>query len=132
MLKNLIQMDLINKWAPCGTCNPNSEIKFKTSMLKWSFCEYSDVYTLVKWRITVVGEEAATKIRQGDWKENQVVFKNYAPLTDCIIKVNNTLVDNAKDLDFIILIYSDNYSKISERLYQFCRDEVNDSLRDCK
>ena len=29
---------------PCGTYNTNSQIKFKTSMLKSSLCDYSDIY----------------------------------------------------------------------------------------
>ena len=31
-----------------GTYNVNSQIKFKTVMLKSSLCDYSDVYILVK------------------------------------------------------------------------------------
>ena len=36
-----------------GTCNVNSQIKFKTTMLKFSLCDYSDAYILVKGTITV-------------------------------------------------------------------------------
>ena len=32
----------------CGTYNTNSQIKFKTSMLNSSLCDYSDTYILVK------------------------------------------------------------------------------------
>ena len=38
------------------TCNTNSQIKFKTSVLKSSLCDYSDAYILVKERITITGE----------------------------------------------------------------------------
>ena len=31
-----------------GTYNVNSQIKFKTAMVKSSFCDYSDTYILVK------------------------------------------------------------------------------------
>ena len=31
-----------------GTCSVNSQIKFKTTMLKSSFFDYSDAYILVK------------------------------------------------------------------------------------
>ena len=31
-----------------GTCNINSQIKFKTTMLKSKVCNYSDAYILVK------------------------------------------------------------------------------------
>ena len=45
-----------------------------------------------------------------------VIFKNCAPFTDCISKINNAQVDNAKDIDIVMLMYnlieySDNYSK---------------------
>ena len=36
-----------------GTCNVNSQIKFKTTMLKSSLCDYSDAYIIVKGTITV-------------------------------------------------------------------------------
>ena len=32
-----------------GTHNNNSQIKFKTSMLKSSLCHYIDAYVLFKW-----------------------------------------------------------------------------------
>ena len=35
------------------TYNTNSQIKFKTSMLKSSLCDYSDAYILVSGNITV-------------------------------------------------------------------------------
>ena len=38
---------------PCGTCNTNSQIKFKSSMLKSGLCDYSDAYILVIGAITV-------------------------------------------------------------------------------
>ena len=42
-----------------GTYNVNSQIKFKTTMLKSSLCDYSDVYILVKGTITVNNTAAA-------------------------------------------------------------------------
>ena len=38
-----------------GTYNTNSDIRFKTTMLKSSLCDYSDAYILVKGRITITG-----------------------------------------------------------------------------
>ena len=34
----------------------------------------------------------------------KAIFKNGTPFTDCINKINNTQVDNAKDIDIVILI----------------------------
>ena len=36
-----------------GTYSPNKQIKFKTSMLRSSLCDYSDAYILVKGNIAV-------------------------------------------------------------------------------
>ena len=46
------------------------------------------------------------------------MFKNCAPFTKCISKINNTQVVNAKYIDIVIpmytlLKYSENYSKTS-------------------
>ena len=50
--------------------------------------------------------------------DNDVVFKNCAPFTDCISEINNTQIDNAKGINVVMLMYnliecSDNYSKKS-------------------
>ena len=55
------------------------------------------------------------------------MFKNCAPFTDCISKINNTQVDNAKDIDIVmpmynLIEYSDNYSKTSGSLWQYCKE----------
>ena len=57
----------------------------------------------------------------------KVVFTNCAPFTNCISGINNTQVDNAKDIDIVmptynLIEYSDNYSKISGSLWQYCKD----------
>ena len=36
-----------------GVYSPNKQIRFKTSMLRSSLCDYSDAYILVKGNITV-------------------------------------------------------------------------------
>ena len=40
-----------------GRYNTNSHMKLKTSMVKSILCDYSDVYTLVKGRITIAAAE---------------------------------------------------------------------------
>ena len=72
-----------------GTYSTNSQIKFKTPMLKSSSYDYSDVYAIVKGTITVVGVGAKSSARTTDIEKKQVILKNYAPFTDCIIKINN-------------------------------------------
>ena len=98
----------------------NKQIKFKTSMLRSSLCDYSDAYILVKGNISVNNTAGANADANNTNKK--VIFKYCAPFTDCISKINNTQVDNAKDIDTVmpmydLIEYSNNYSKISESLW---------------
>ena len=62
-------------------------------MLNSSSCDYSDAYILVT----------------GDVNTNNTnktaVFKYCAPFTNCIIKINNIQVENAKGTDVVRPIY---------------------------
>ena len=49
-----------------GKYNVNSQIKFKTTMLRSSLCDYSDAYILVKGTITITGAGADAAARQAD------------------------------------------------------------------
>ena len=96
-------------------------------MLKSSLCNYSDAYILVKGTITITGAGDDAAARQADERDKGVVFKNCAPFTNCISEINNTQVDNAKDIDIVmpmynLIEYSDNYAKTSGSLWQYYRD----------
>ena len=67
-----------------GVYTPNKQIRFKTAMLRSSLCDYSDAYILVKGNITVNNTPAANNTNK------KVIFKNCAPFTSCISKINNT------------------------------------------
>ena len=117
------------------TYNVNGQIKFKTAMLKSSLCDYSDAYILVKGKITIIGAGADAAARQADERDKGVAFKNCSPFTNCISEINNTQVDNAKDIDIVmplynLIEYSDNYAKTSGSLWQYFRDEPDDGLED--
>ena len=108
-----------------GAYNVNSQIKFKTTMLKSSLCDYSDAYILFKGTISVNNTAAAGAAVNNTNKK--VIFKNCAPFTNCTNEVNNTQVDNAKDIDIVIpmynlIEYSDNYAKTTGSLWQYCKD----------
>ena len=96
----------------------NSEIRFKSSL-----CDYSEGYMLVKGIITITGERNDDAARWADEGNIGVIFKNCVPFV------------NAKDIDIAIPIYnlieySDNYSKTSGGLWQYCKDGPNDNLPD--
>ena len=115
-----------------GGYNVNSQIKFKTTMLKSSLCDYSDAYMLVKGTMTVDNTSAAGATANNTNKK--VIFKNCMPFTNCRSEIDNTQVDNPKDIDMVmsmynLIEYSNNYLKTSGSLWQYCRDipAVNDN-----
>ena len=94
-------------------------------MLRSSLCDYSDAYILVKGNITV--NNTAADGAAANNTNKKVIFKNCAPFTDCISKINNTQVDNGKDIAIVMPInnlieYSNNYSKKYGSLWQHCKD----------
>ena len=114
-----------------GTYSHNKQIKFKTSMQRSSLCDYSDAYILVKGNITVNNTTADGAAANN--ANEKVIFKNCAPFTNCIGKINNTQIDNAEYIDIVmsmynLIEYSDNYSKTSGSLWQYCKEipAVND------
>ena len=102
---------------------------------KSSLCDYSNTYILVKGRIKITGAGTDAAARKANERGKGVIFKNYASFTYCISEINNAKIDNAKDLDAVmpmysLIEYSDNYSKISGSLWQYYRDEPNNNLKD--
>ena len=70
-----------------GTYNANSQIKFKTTMLRSSLCDYSDAHVLVKGTITVNNTAAADADANNTNKK--VIFRNCAPFVSAISEINN-------------------------------------------
>ena len=57
----------------------------------------------------------------------KVIFKNYAPFTDCISEINNANIDNTISADVVIpmnnlIEYSDDYLKTSVSLWQYLEE----------
>ena len=63
-------------------------------MLRSSLCDYSDAYILVSATITVPNTAAAADPNN----RKNIIIKNCAPFTNCISEINNTQIDNAKDI----------------------------------
>ena len=119
--KNRVEINDKSKWR----CD-NSNIRFKTTTIRSSLCNYSDLYILVKETITVPNTTAVgTAVNNTNKK---VIFKNCVPFTDCITEINNTEIDDAQKIDvlmsmYILTEYSKTYSKTSGNLWQYYRDE---------
>ena len=95
-------------------------------MVRSSLYDYSDAYMLVKGTITVPNTEAAGASVNNTNKK--VIFKHFAPFTDCITEINNTHADDTQKIDVVIpmhnlIEYGDAYLKTSGSLWRYCRDE---------
>ena len=73
----------------------NSDIKFKSAMLKPNLCDYADAFILVKGEITITGHGGDDAERQADERDKGVIFKNCAPFTKCISRINGTDINNS-------------------------------------
>ena len=108
-----------------GAYSFDKQIRFKTAMVRSSLCDYSDAYIFVKRNITV-NNTAAEGVTANN-AATKVIFKNCAPSTKCISKINNTQIDNAEYTDIVmptykLIEYSVNYSKTSGSLWQYYKD----------
>ena len=63
-------------------------------MLRLSLCNYNNAYILAEGNITVINIGTA------------VAPNNCAPFTDCISEINNTQINNAKDVVAVMPIHN--------------------------
>ena len=124
-----------------GNYSHHNPIKFLTSSLESSLCDYSDAYTLVTGNITVTrtiavsaGSPAGTEPqrKQPLNAATQVIFRNCAPFEKCSTDIDGTLVDETNFINitmpmYNLIKYSDNYSDSSGSLWDFKRDEIVDN-----
>ena len=88
-------------------------------MLKSRLIDYGHVYIDVSGALTVKNTGAANNNSSNTAANNtiiQAVFENCTPFTNCINKINNAEIGNAKDIDVVIpmfnlIEFSDHYSK---------------------
>ena len=104
-----------------GTYNKRNQIKFKTSIIRSTIYDYSDVDILVSGTITVTGSGDDDDAKRAGKRNKGVLFRNCARITDCVSNKINTQIDNVKGIDammsmYNLIEYSDNYLKTSGRL----------------
>ena len=98
--KNLVEINDDTR----GMYKINSQIKFKAPMLNSCLCDYSDAYILNKGIISIAQVPPPPVNPNNNKKE--VVFKNCAPFTEFISKINNTQIDNPKEFKVAIPMYN--------------------------
>ena len=106
-----------------GNYSHENSIKFLTSSLESSLCDYSDAYILVTGNITVAGVDNNTK----------VALKNCAPFKKCRTEISDIFIAEAKHINIAMPMYnliefSDNYSDTSGSLWQFKRDKIEGNV----
>ena len=130
-------------------------------MLRSNLWDYADAYKLVKGTITITDAYKLVKgtiritgnagpdpdrnaprtaaqllvARQADERNKDVIFKNCAPFTKCISRINNIDIDNAQDIGIVMpmynfIEYSYNYSKTSGSLWKYYKDDPKDNIAD--
>ena len=118
--------------------SPNKEIRNKASMLRSDLCNFSDAYIVVKGNINVdkktfiandfnVPNNTAAKAtvtstaNDNAFGQKKLIFKNNAPIINCISKVNGVQTDDAEDLDVLMPMYNClNTVKITEKQQVVC------------
>ena len=123
-------IEINDEWRGTYT---GSDIKSKTTMLRSNLCDYVDAYILVKGTIKIVGAGNNDAAKRLDKRNAGAGFKNCAPFTKCIIRINNADIDTAQHTDIVMSIYnlteySKNYSKTFESLWQYFKDEPDDDM----
>ena len=89
-------------------------------MLRSNLCDYSDAFILVKGTITVTAPGANNGANNIiDKRNGPLILKNNAPFVSCITRINGELIEDANDLDIVMLMYKDYY-----------RDELSDDVDD--
>ena len=96
----------------------SNEFTYNTEILKSNLCDYNDAYILVRGAITVVAAPAT-----------QVAFKDCAPFSKCITKIDETTIDDAEDLDLVmpmynLIEYGSNCSETTGSLWFYSKDEA--------
>ena len=74
--------------------------EFKTAVLKSSLCDYSDACTC---RGNYISCKHSRHSSAGNNNDKKVIYKNFVPLTECIGKINNSQIDNAKDINIALI-----------------------------
>ena len=92
-------------------------------MLQSDLYDYRDPYIVVKRANTLTNPV-------NNACDRKLTFEYNALFASCISKINNTLINNAEDLDIALPMYnlteySKNYSKTSVSIWNYYRNEQN-------
>ena len=91
--------------------------------MRSDLCNLSNAYIALTGKITITNPN-------NNANDKKLALKHNAPFIGCISKINNTLTDNAEDLEiampmYNLLEYSKNYRKTTGFLFNYYRDKPN-------
>ena len=124
-LSKFVTRDYVRVNSLSNTYDENKSIRFKTPMLRSDLCDYVDAHILVN------GIIAVARNQPRDRKNKPAILKNNAPFVSCITRINGELIEDADNLDIVMLMYnlleySKKYKKTIGSLYNYYRYELND------
>ena len=96
-----------------GMYYKDNQIRFETSVLRSSLCDYNNGSILAKRTVTVQNiAGAGTAANNGS---NKVIFKNRSPFFNCIGRTSSAQVDDTHDIEAVMQLYNlteynDNYT----------------------
>ena len=93
-----------------GTYNPNKDIRFKTPQIRDDLCDFNDAYIVVTGKINAVNSNLPnyadiSNNARADYTK-KVALKNFALFFNCILKINNQLIEDAQDLDIVMPMFN--------------------------
>lgn len=107
----------------------SKNIRLRIPMRRSDLSDYNDAYIVVKDTINLRLLEKIVCLKQYAY----VILKSNVPFNSglAIAKINNLLLDNAEELNMVMLIYnlleySNNYSMRAGRLLCYYRVEIDD------
>ena len=95
-----------------------NEIIYNTEVLRSNLCNCNDAYIVIRANITILAAPVT-----------EVAFKDGAPFTKCITKIDGTAIDDAEELELVmsmynLIEYSWNYSVTTVSLWFYPKDEA--------
>ena len=114
-----------------GTYNPNKVIRFQTPQIRSFLCDFNETYIAVTGKVNAANANPPAGV---DYSK-KLALKNSAPFFNCILKINNQLIEDAQDLDIVItmynlLNYSKNFRKTTGSFWNYYPDKPNSGYRE--
>ena len=112
------------------TYNQNKDIRLKKQQIRDDLCDFNDAYIVATGKITPINPGNGNNVYN-----KKVSLKNSAPFFNCILKINNQLIEDAQDLDIVnpmynFLYYSKNFRKTTGSFWNYYPDKPKSGYND--